>query len=202
MKKIVPVILVSVLLGACGFLPVPNASTAVVESQTPAPTETFTALPTDTAVPASATFTSTPDVFPPTFTFTAVPTQNLTITAAFSTIGAATNTPSPASFPSTITASPTNGVMTYGTLPPAVPSSEVILRNRSQAEAYISLQNQAPNGAIIEYPVSGQESFRAPLGKYIYVAWVGGNKMVGSFDIGRGETVTITIFKDRIEIQK
>jgi hypothetical protein len=202
MKKIVPVILVSVLLGACGFLPVPNAPTAVVGSPTTVPTETYTALPTDTAVPATGTFTSTPDVFPPTFTFTAVPTENLTTTAAFATIGAVTDTPSPASFPSTITASPTNGVMTFGTLPPAVPSSEVILKNRSGAEAYISLQNQAKNGAILEYPVNGQVSTRIPLGDYIYVAWVGGNKMVGSFDIGRGETVTIVLFMDRVNIQK
>jgi hypothetical protein len=210
MKKIVLASFAALLIGACGLLPTaPALPTQPVDlaSPTTAPTETFTALPTDTAVPVIETFTSTPDVFlNPTITpflpgdLTTTPITATLVDSA--NVAGATITPTAVSFPSSATPSPTLGVLTYGTLPPAVPSSEVILANKAKVEAYISLQNQEKNGAILEYPVKGQFSIRAPLGQYIYVAWVGGNKMTGSFKLGGGEQVTIYLFKDKVVIDK
>lgn len=197
MKKTVLIVLATLLINSCGFIPTSPAPVTNIASPTTIPTETSTVPPTVTIAPATETFTLTPDVFPPTSTFTTVPQDNLT-----TTVEAVTDTPTAVSFPSSVTPTPTNGILTYGTLPPAVPSAEVILRNKSEAEAYISLQNQAKNGAILEYPVVKSISIRAPLGQYFYVAWVGGKKMTGSFELGRKETVTITMFKDRINIQK
>jgi hypothetical protein len=213
MKKIVLVFISALLIGGCGLLPTAPAlptQPLVVESPTTAPTETQTALPTDTAAPLIETFTATADVFlNPTITpfspgdLTTTPiTATLETTVDAANVAAATTTPTALSFPSSVTPSPTLGILTYGTLPPKVPSSEVILSNKAKVEAYISLQNQEDNGAILEYPVKGQFSIRAPLGQYIYVAWVGGNKMTGSFKLGGGEQVTIYLFKDKVVIDK
>jgi hypothetical protein len=198
MKKIVLVTLTALLIGGCGILPTPPViptQPVIVESPTTVPTETFTALPTDTAVPATETFTSTADVLlnP---TITPFSPENLTTTAA-----TLSNTPTPISFPSTTTPSPTLGVLTYGTLPPAVPSKVITLWNKSKAEAYISLQQQE-GGAILEYPVKGQVRVDVPLGQYIYVAWVGGKKMTGSFRLSALDTIRITLYKDRVVIEK
>ena len=106
------------------------------------------------------------------------------------------------SFPSSATPSPTLGVLTYGTLPPAVPYNTIRMLNKSKAEAYISLQQQDGAEAILEYPVKGQMSVDIPLGQYIYVAWVGGKKMTGSFNIGQFDTVYIFLYKDRIVVEK
>jgi len=92
-------------------------------------------------------------------------------------------------------------VLTYGTLPPAVPFNSVTLRNRSKAQAYISLQQQDDNGAILEYPVKGPITIQVPIGRYIYVAWVGGKKMTGSFNLNAASEVFIIIYKDKIVIQ-
>jgi hypothetical protein len=196
MKRIVLVTLAALLIGGCGFLPTSNnqAPTAIVESPTTAPTQTDTALPTLTPVPATETFTSTPDVFlnP---TSTPLSPENLTTTPI-------TDTATAVSFPSSVTPTPTNGILTYGTLPPAVPFNTIKLWNKSKAEAYISLQQQDGKEAIIEYPVKGLISVDIPLGQYIYVAWVGGKKMTGSFKMGEFDSITIFLYKDRIVIEK
>jgi hypothetical protein len=97
---------------------------------------------------------------------------------------------------------PTLGILLYGTLPPAVPSAKIKLVNKSQTQAYISLQNHQPNKepAILEYPVVGQVRVDAPLGSYLYVVWVGGRKIVGEFSLGNGDDLTITIYRDKVEI--
>lgn len=200
MKKIVLALLVTVVIGACGIFPVPASptATAVLESPTIIPTETSTLPPTETPAPVEEA-SATPEAPPLNPTITPFLPENLTTTPATATPEAATATPTAVSFSTTITASPTLGVLTHGTLPPAVPSKEVTLVNKAKVEAYISLQNQGKNGAILEYPVKGQVSFRAPVGDYIYVAWVGGKKMTGSFSLN--DPVTIYLYKDRIVIQ-
>jgi len=209
MKKFVLVTLTALLIGGCGFIPTPNspAAPAIVESPTTAPTQTETALPMVTAfpmvtpVPPTEMFTSTPDVIlnP---TITPPPPENLTTAPATVTIGAVTDTATAVSFPSSVTPTPTNGILTYGTLPPAVPFNTITLWNRSKVEAYISLQQQDGRQAIIEYPVKGQISVDIPLGSYIYVAWVGGNKMTGSFKIDGSDSLSIVLYKDRIVVVK
>ena len=100
------------------------------------------------------------------------------------------------------TLTPTLGILKYGTLPPAVPSAKITIINKSRAQAYISLQNRPldDNVAILEYPVEKQVKVDAPLGYYLYVVWVGGRKIVGEFVLHNSDLLTITIFKDRVEI--
>jgi hypothetical protein len=128
-----------------------------------------------------------------------------TATGAFPT---ATNLPPNLTFTVTLaagqlTASPTLGIRTYGTLPPAVPFSQVTLINRANAEAYISLQVTMPDGeySILEYPVEGRINIQAPVGSYLYVAWVGGRKMVGEFRLHQNDDMSITLYRDRVVIR-
>jgi hypothetical protein len=88
-------------------------------------------------------------------------------------------------------------------LPPAVPFNRITLINKSKAEAYISLQVTMPDGkfSIIEYPVEGSVEIKSPVGQYLYVAWVGGRKMVGNFRMVAGDDLQITLYKDRIVVK-
>jgi len=162
------------------------------------------ALVNPTTAPVNDTFTAAVESPIATDTTTVTPQPNLTTTPVTSTIG----TTSSASFTSTlqagdITLTPTLGVMTYGTLPPAVPFAKVTLINKSKAQAYISLQNYPANGnaTILEYPVGKQIGIKAPLGNYIYVVWVGGRKITGSFVLHNNNDITITIYKDKVIVQ-
>lgn len=203
MKKIVLALIAILVVGACILpsTPIPPTPTAVIESPTPIPTETSTLPPTETPVPVEEA-SATPEAPPLNPTITPFLPEDLTTTPATATLEAASATPTAVSFSTTVTASPTLGVLTYGTLPPRVPSVEVVLVNKSKVEAYISLQNQEKNGAILEYPVNTQISIRAPLGQYLYVAWVGGNKMTGSFNLNNNATAYLYIYKEKIVIQQ
>ncbi len=225
MKKTVVVItlMFAILLNACsqipGFGPTPATGptvdtlamtsavqTAIVQSLTAQPT--FTAVPvTDTAtvpvVVESPTLltTDTPTVFP-----TDMSVPNLTTTPATATSGspiAANATATGTLAAGQVTASPTNGILKYGTQPPAVPFSRIVLVNKAKAEAYISLQVSMPDGkfSILEYPVEGTIKIEAPVGFYLYVAWVGGRKMVGNFKLPHDEDLLITLYKDRVVIR-
>jgi hypothetical protein len=87
-------------------------------------------------------------------------------------------------------------------LPPAVPFGNITLINKAKAEAYISLQVTTKQGGptILEYPVAGRERIKAPSGYYLYVAWVGGNKMVGNFSLHQDDNLYITLYKDKVVI--
>lgn len=102
-----------------------------------------------------------------------------------------------------VTAVWTLAVRKYGTLPPAVPYSQVTLINKANAEAYISLQVTMPDGqySVIEYPVKGRIRIQAPVGSYLYVAWVGGRKMVGEFRLHNDDDLSITLYRDRVTIK-
>jgi len=219
MKKILILTLVAVLASSCSFLqsgqnPTPNVDTqATIDAIVRRSAEqTLAAQPSPTAIPPTDTptlvvassptteATSEPTSEAPSST----PASNLTTTPATATSGPAqadiTTTATPASGQPTLT--PTLGILKYGTLPPAVPSEKITIINKSRAQAYISLQNRPPddNVAILEYPVEKQVKVDAPLGYYLYVVWVGGRKIVGEFVLHNGDLLTITIFKDRVEI--
>jgi hypothetical protein len=212
MKKTVFAVVVILLIGAClPLTPAPNPSpnvdvvgtaeanlkTAVVQTLTAQPTFT-SAPPTDTTTP---TITSVVALSP---TITSSPTIDPTILASTGTAAVATGTNLPPTVPSGLaTLTPTLGILTYGTLPPAVPFSQVTLINKSKTQAYISLQVVTAEGGptIIEYPVSGQIKIKAPIGQYLYVAWVGGRKMVGEFRLHRDENLSIILYKDRVVIK-
>lgn len=165
---------------------------ALAKPTTASVNDTFTATESSPDATATDIATSTPEPNLTTTPATATnaPTDSITLTS--------TNPPS-----GEPTLTPTLGILTYGTLPPAVPFSKVTLINKSKAQAYISLQNYPVNGnvAILEYPVGKRVQVKAPLGYYIYVTWVGGNKITGSFTLHKGIDITITIHKDKVVVQ-
>lgn len=214
MKRIALIVIAALMLGAClpvsaPTSPAPTANIAAsVQALMPtAAPPTVTPLPpvvapaTDTPVPPPA---APPSDTPTIEFFLASPVPNLT-----TTLETATNAPVqglatatlPVSGPATSTA--TLGILTYGTLPPAVPFSSVTLVNKSKTQAYISLQVTTVQGGptIIEYPVEKTVRIKAPIGEYLYVAWVGGRKMVGNFKLHKNEELTITLFRDKVVIQ-
>jgi hypothetical protein len=231
MKKNVFVLgLIFVLfLGACsqlpGFTPTPATAptvnsaetsaalfnTAVAQTLTAQPTLIYTSVPvTDTAVIPQASPT-----LPATDTPASTPTLPTDLTATVGTATSNISTATPATLPpANVTASPTLvtgqvtaiwtlAVRTYGTLPPLVPFSHITLVNKAKTEAYISLHVDIPEGGntVIEYPVKGTVKIEAPVGFYSYVAWVGGNKMVGSFRLRHDDDLTITLYRDRVAIK-
>lgn len=209
MKKLFPMLAFVLVIGACLPSGFPGAATptaliqATSTSSSVAPTEPIP--PTGTVVPVE--FTVTPVISSPTAPSSAslTPPPNLTTTLATSTDLpqnlTVTSTVTPP--PSGATLTPTLGILKYGTLPPAVPFNTVTLWNRSKAQAYISLQVTTNEGyfTIIEYPVEGQVRVKAPLGSYVYVAWVGGNKLTGSFRLTSTDSLVITLFKDKVVIK-
>lgn len=227
---VVVTLMFAILLSACSQIPGlgpapvtgPTVDTAALTSafQT-AVVQSLTAQPTST--PVSATDTPTvpvesstlpPDTDTPTAISIDASVLNLTTTPATATGGPANTTGTATLGPVQLTATATLatgqpspiwtlGVRTYGTLPPEVPSGKITLINKAKAEAYISLHVDLANGSntVIEYPVEGQRTIKAPIGPYRYVAWVGGKKMMGSFRLTAGDDITITLYKDRIVIK-
>jgi hypothetical protein len=228
MKKIpVMVVLLALALGAClpsapqtaANTPTPisaealQATAAILAQQTLESLPTETALPTETPVVVTATETSIPE----TATETANPVL-LTLTGTLgtgtpeggaqaqatlepSTLIAATLTTNAASNPLTPTTTPQP--LAYGTLPPAIPSGTILIQNKAEAEAYISLRCVTASGlvSILEYPVKKLVESNAPAGKYTYVAWVGGRQFTGSFSLSKDGVLTITLLRDRITIK-
>lgn len=165
------------------------------------PTETVTpvVISSSTSTPASEVVADTP---------TSTPLPNLTSTPATATAGTLSPTftagvTQPASSPGAATLTPTLGILTYGTLPPAVPYTSVKIFNKSKAQAYISLQNDSIGrpDTVIEYPVEKEVRVQAPLGYYVYVVWVGGRQIVGEFVLNEGDDLTITIYKDKVVVE-
>ncbi|MCC6568275.1 MAG: hypothetical protein IT315_03465 [Anaerolineales bacterium] len=219
MKKVIPALVVLLLVGAClPTVPTPIAPTATaVIGSSSTPTllvPSVTAPPTETPVIFNPSITPASASSTPESTATSSPLPNLTSTLATSTDVPATlaqSTATGAQFTSTPTLgtpgapslTPTLGILKYGTLPPEVPFNRITLVNRSKRQAYISWQVTMPDGrySIIEYPVYGQVKIKAPLGYYIYVAWVGGNKMTGTFRLTSTDGLAIYLFKDKVVIK-
>lgn len=217
MKKALALTLAMIIVSAC--LPLQAAPTAApsVDLQATVDTivrssvaQTVAALPSPTEIPATSTVEPSPTtvINNATETPTVSPEPNLTTTPVTATSGTPLTPVATGTGVSTNEASgepsltPTLGVLTYGTLPPAVPYADITLINKSEAQAYISLQNDPPSQVtILEYPVRNVVKIKAPLGYYDYVAWVGGRKMTGHFTLGKGEELTITLYKDRVSIQ-
>ena len=222
-KTVILVSIIALALGACVLPAIPTPNTigstpntgptvdagtvdAILET---AVAQTLTVQPTATVAPATDTPITFVESSPApaatgsaTTTLSSVP--DLTTTPATATSGPAGTTSTAtlaAAYPATLI--PTLTIRTYGTLPPAVPSSDIRLINKSKTQAYISLQVTSPDGryAIIEYPVTGTITIKAPLGSYLYVAWVGGNKMVGNFRLHGNEELSITLYKDKVVIK-
>lgn len=231
MKKTVVVmgLICALSLGACQgiFTPTPLPGptidtaatsdsmfkTAVVQTLTAQPTVTVTAsvpppTPSPTAVVAVASptlpVTDTPPATSASTGNTSTPTSTTnTSTTATGNFPTATPGGTPTLAAGQVTAIWTLAVRKYGTLPPAVPFSTINLVNKANAEAYISLQVTMPDGkySVIEYPVKNSVKIQAPVGYYLYVAWVGGNKMVGNFRLHQNDEFSILLYKDKVVIK-
>jgi len=214
MKKFTVLVLVCAFaLGACLPAPVSTNSAPTVDvagtvnsiAQT-AVAQTLTAQPSPTTTPVQITATATLVEPSATNTNTDTPQANLTTTPATATSGpenqALTATPTAALGALTLT--PTLGVLTYGTLPPANrPYTNITIINKAQRQAYISLQVVTDQGyTIIEYPVKGIVKIKIPTGSYTYVVWVGGRQIVGYFNVSKNDEPTLLIYKDKVVINK
>lgn len=214
MNRMVFAVVILLIIGAClpsNLLPI-SLSQPTLDStgltQASAPSATATLPPTGTTVPVTDT-SAPPTGSPPataTETATSSPIPNLTTTFATATEFTGTLAQGTATLAvsdgGTTTSTPSH--LTYGTLPPENrPFSQVTLFNRSHAEAYISLQVSTRDfgPTIIEYYVDRMVTIRAPVGYYLYVAWVGGNKMVGNFRLSENDDLLITLFADRVVIR-
>lgn len=225
MNKFVFSIVTLLFIGACVLPQIPTQITnPVVDTAGTAETilktaviQTLTAQPTQTPDPVTSSATPTSVIAEPSEFPTATSVAELAATTVVDTATAEVESPVPTGtfdiptatvFPATLITGPTAatltpGVLTYGTLPPAVPFSYVTLINRARTQAYISLQVVTAEGGptIIEYPVRGQIEIKAPTGHYLYVAWVGGRKMVGEFRLQKDDDLTLTLYRDRVEIK-
>jgi hypothetical protein len=203
MKKIFPAVVVLLLLGACSFN-IPGLATPTVESAPTIapPSPTSSPLPSPTPVLVIPSDTPPPIQPPPSHTATQPP-PNLTATFATATEGTFNPSATPTLVPGLPTASPTLGIRLYGTLPPSVPFTDITVWNKSGAEAYISLQVTLNDGrySILEYPVKNRVKIKSPLGRYVYVVWVGGAKFVGSFRLSSSDSLTIYLYKDKVVIR-
>ncbi|MFT3893558.1 MAG: LysM peptidoglycan-binding domain-containing protein [Anaerolineales bacterium] len=90
----------------------------------------------------------------------------------------------------------------WGVAPSGTARADVKLSNKSKAQAYISLQGTTKDGTdvIREYPVDGTFEVSIPAGWYIYVAWVGGKKMEGQFNLVGNANISITLYKDKVVV--
>ena len=185
-------------------------ATAAVLSQ-----QTLQALPTDTSAPSETPVVVTPSLTAtqPTPTETVNPvllTLTATLLAGTPTLGtetAVTGTVQSATETVFANASATQGTplpLSYGTLPPNLPYGTIDLFNKSHVEVYISLRCVTKDGyvTILEYPVKQNFKVSAPAGRYTYIAWVGGRQFDGSFTMDNDGFVTITFFKERVNVKK
>lgn len=166
-------------------------TTTAAPSTTPIPSDTPSAAPSQTSTPAAAANSSVPA--------TAVTFVNMVIVSE----GTVTNpSATPVKPTSTITPAATAQILIHGTMPPAVPYGKITLVNMSKADAYISLQCTTLSGeeTIMEYPVKAKIRENAPAGNYLYVLWVGGKKIVGTFHLDRSQELQLTIYKDEVRI--
>ena len=83
------------------------------------------------------------------------------------------------------------------------PNKTIQLINQAHGQVYVSLQGTLHNGdsVIREYPVGGTTTVKIPVAWYAYVAWVGGQKFEGSFNLGGDSTHSITFYSNRVVIQ-
>ena len=178
------------------------AGTMAVQTIDALPTPTVVAPSKVVAIPPTSTVPAT--INPGILVTTTMLTSSATATVVTATT-APSNTPTQTPILNSGLATPTVTlhVRYYGTLPPRLPYGFITLSNKSEAEAYISLQCTTTDGytTILEYPVKGTIEVNAPTGKYAYVAWVGGNKMEGDFSLGKKVELVITLYKDNVSIK-
>jgi LysM repeat protein len=85
--------------------------------------------------------------------------------------------------PSSTPYTPTD--LSYGTVPLGSPTGKIHLSPKTNADIYVSLQGTTRDGIdfIREYTVNDPMTVKVPAGWYTYVAWVGGLKFEGQFNL-------------------
>jgi LysM repeat protein len=93
--------------------------------------------------------------------------------------------------------------LSYGTVPAGTSYGKVKLSNRANGDVYVSLQGTLRDGSSVinEYPVDGGLTVKVPSGWYTYVAWIGGEKFTGGFNLGKGSDASITFFSNRVVVE-
>jgi len=117
-----------------------------------------------------------------------VPSPGITVVVVDGSSSAPTEEPSPISYD--------------GTIPKNAPHGTVRLVNKSDGEVYISLRTTRADGtnAINEYPVKGTVVTSIPGGWIDYVAWVGGIKFTGGFQLKEDTIHTITFNRSKVVV--
>jgi murein DD-endopeptidase MepM/ murein hydrolase activator NlpD len=196
LRKIIPLLVAALWLGACGPsdapTPTPNISETTLAANLAAPTATWTPIPEVTAVPSNtATFTPsstlTPShTFTPSFTPTASATFTATVTASSTNTATATNsitpsqtyTPSPSKIPTnTPRPSPTH-TATLTPLPTIAPTV-ISTTDPEYNSASFSWTPPPPENRFAGYFV-----FQRPFGQQHMTTWAR-NYAYGSTDRGQ-----------------
>ncbi|MBK8784041.1 MAG: hypothetical protein IPO22_20130 [Anaerolineales bacterium] len=174
------------------------SNTPVVTTPTNTPTQ---ATPTETQNPILLTLTAT--LGTGTVTPGTEAAAGTVIPGASTTTGTTSANDTPSNTPNPLTPTTTPHPQFYGTLPPNLPYGNIILTNQAEAEVYISLRCVTANGnvTILEYPVKKAIDVEAPVGKYTYVAWVGGREFTGAFSLSEEKMLKIDFFKNKITVK-
>ncbi len=93
--------------------------------------------------------------------------------------------------------------LSWGTVPARTPEGKVKLSNQARADVYVSLQGTTRDGLTVirEYPVGGSMTVAVPAGWYVYVAWVGGEKFVGQFNLRGNADISITFYSNKVVVE-
>lgn len=88
-------------------------------------------------------------------------------------------------------------------VPEGTPTVKVRLVNAAAADVYVSLQGTTKAGVkvIHEYPVEGSMSVKLPAGWYTYVAWAGGKKFAGQFNMRAASDPVITFYANKVVVE-
>jgi len=165
------------------FTPTHVAQSTAAPASTPAgisPTQTTTNLFTFTPIPTLTSTAAEPDT-------PATPAVTATITLV---------TPQPP-----VSSSPAESV-SLDTLPRGTVYKPVHIQNRAHSQMDISLHCTTVQGlqTVLEYSSVRNLTVQAPDCDYVYVIYVGGRPMSGSFSLLHVPSVTITVYADRVAI--
>jgi LysM repeat protein len=106
-------------------------------------------------------------------------------------------------YPVTVTPTAQPVPLSYGKVPYGSPVGKIKLSPKTSSDIYISLQGTTKDGINIihEYPVNDAMTVNIPAGRYTYVAWVGGLKFTGQFNLGDGSDHSITFYDKKVVVQ-
>lgn len=150
------------------------------------------------AAQPTATRASTPSVSS-TAAFTPIPSFTATAVSGFTVTPGVTGT---APAPTQPAATGTAESVSLDKLPPSTVYKRIRIQNQSHSQMDISLHCTTIHGlhTVLEYNNVKNLAVQAPEGDYIYVLYVGGRPMSGSFSLLGVPAVTITVYADRVAI--